>query len=168
MTKVFSGSAKLVLQGFLTKTLDLGVSPFSVPYTQYYSIANGVAANQCDMVWADTRTITASSTDPLDLADGLIDAYGDAIAFTAIKGMFIFAHSTNTNNLIIGNGTNPFVNWVGAGTHTVIVKPGGMFSLFDPTAGGYAVTDSTADTLQIANSSSGTSVVYDIILMGNM
>jgi len=43
-----------------------------------------------------------------------------------------------------------------------------MFAVYDPSAGGYAVTNSTGDILQIANSSSGTSVTYDIIVIGEV
>jgi hypothetical protein len=43
-----------------------------------------------------------------------------------------------------------------------------MFCIYDPSAGGYGVTNTTADVLQIANSSSGTGVDYDIIVIGEV
>lgn len=168
MTTTFTGNVGFSLRASLNKALNLGSAPLSVPYNQQYVIANGVSAHQDNMFWADTRTLTASSSDSLDLFGGIINSFGDTINFTQINGIFIFANSLNTNNLIIGNGTNPFVNWVGAGTHTITVKPGGMFALYDPSAAGYAVTNTTADTLKITNSSSGTSVTYDIMLIGVM
>ena len=48
------------------------------------------------------------------------------------------------------------------------VKPGGWLASYDPSATGYAVTNTTADILQIANSSSGSSVDYDIIVIGEV
>ncbi len=49
---------------------------------------------------------------------------------------------------------------------TVKVKPGGAIALVAPDATGYAVTAGTADQLKVANSAGGTSVTYDIIIIG--
>ncbi len=168
MATTFSGSISFSLRGFLTKAMDIGTASLSAPYDKRYTIANGTGADQDNMFWADTRTIAASGTDNLDLYGGLTNAFGDTINFTTIKGLFIFASSVNTNNLIIGNGTAGIINWVGDLSDTLIVKPGGMMCLYDPTAGGYSVTSTTADILKIANSSSGTGVDYDIMVIGEV
>jgi len=43
-----------------------------------------------------------------------------------------------------------------------------MFCVVAPNATGYALTATTADLLQITNSSSGTGVTYDIIIVGTV
>ena len=46
------------------------------------------------------------------------------------------------------------------------VKPGGCFLWLAPDATGVAVTAGTGDLINIANSSSGTSVTYDVVIIG--
>ena len=50
----------------------------------------------------------------------------------------------------------------------MVVRPGATFAVFAGQAdsAGYAVTATTADLLHVANSSSGTSVTYDVIVIG--
>jgi len=169
MAATFSGNLKMALAGVLTGDNDLSTVTQSFNYSKSYNITNGTGADQANMIWADQRTITASSTDDLDLYGGLSNAYGTTINFTSIKGIIIVADASNTNDVVVGgDGSAALINWVGAANDTVVVKPGGMFALINPNANGYAVTATTADILQIANSSSGSSVIYDIILLGEV
>jgi len=168
MATTFTGSLSFGFRGYLTKTMDIGTASLTVPYDKRYTMANGTGADQENMMWTDTRTISASSSDDLDLAGGLTNAFGDTITMTAVKGIFIFAAAGNTNNLLIGGDAAAVANWVGNANDIVVVKPGGMFCLYDPSAAGYGVTGTSADVLQIANSSSGSSVDYDIIIIGEV
>lgn len=153
----------------LTSALDLAVA--SVPLLKDYAtiLASGTGAGQADKVFHDTRTLTASSTEDLDLAGGLTDALGVALTFVKIKALIISAAAGNTNNVLVGG--------VAAGLSTIIVpqttgivtvRPGATFAVFAGVADstGYAVTATTADLLHIANSSSGTPVTYDVIVIG--
>jgi hypothetical protein len=141
--------------------------------TSTFSLANsqgwtsGTGAQQADRLYTATRTIAASGTDPLDLAGVLTDGIGTTITFARVKAMYIAASGGNTNNVIVGGGTNPFVNWVGAGTHTVTVRPGGLLLLTAPDATAYVVTPATGDILQLANSGAGTTVTYTIAIYGS-
>lgn len=166
MATTFTGSLAFQVIGNMVKSLDIGTARLNVNYRVAKTITNGTGAEQDNMIWTDTRTISASSSDDLDLYGGLTNAFGDTINFACIKGLFIFADSENTNNLLIGGDTNANANWVVNANDIVVVKPGGMFCLYDPSAGGYGITNTSADVLQIANSSSGTDVIYDIILIG--
>lgn len=81
----------------------------------------------------------------------------------------ISAAAGNTNNVIVGGASsNGFVTWVGAATHTVTVRPGATLALFAGAADavGYTVTAATGDLLHVANSGSGTTVIYDVIVLG--
>lgn len=168
MATTFSGSVNFQLLGQMNKSLDIGNARLDVNYSKKYSVANGTDASQANMIWTDNRSISASSSDDLDLYGGLTNAFGDTINFTAIKGIFIVADPSNVNNVIIGGDGSALVNWVGNANDVVNVKPGGMFCIYDPSAGGYGVTNTSADILQIANSSSGSSVVYDIMIVGEV
>lgn len=169
MAKTFAGTARVSLTGTMDNTVDLGNIAYNLSYAQSISITNGTGANQANMIFTDTRTLTASSSEDLDLAGGLTDAYGAAITFTKIKGIIVSASSNNTNNVIVGgDGSAAFVNWVGDATDTIVVRPGGTFALFAPDSTAYAVTATTGDILQIANSAGSTSVTYDIIILGTV
>ena len=167
MATTYKGSIGIQLLGLMQKDLDIGSARLDVNYAKKFSVANGTGAEQANMIWTDTRTISASSADDLDLYGGLTNAFGDVINFANVKGIFVFAAAANTNDVVIGNdGTAP-INF-GVTTNVINVKPGGMFCLYDPALNGYTVTNTTADVLQIANGGSGTSVTYDIIVFGEV
>lgn len=159
----------LAVVASLTKSLDLANA--AVPLSKSYaaSLTNGVAAGQADRVFHDQRPLAASASEDLDLAGVLVDALGDSIAFAKIKALIISAAAGNTNNVVVGGAaTNGFVSWVGGATHTVTVRPGATLALFAGSADstGYAVTAGTADLLKVANSGAGSTVTYDIIVIG--
>jgi hypothetical protein len=168
MATTFAGNLKLAVTGNLSSDIDIGTKSHLMNYTQSYTITNGTAADQANMVFTDTRTLTASSTEDLDLAGVLTDAFGATITFTAIKGIIVTAAAANTNNVVVGGGTAGLINWVSSVTDEVIVRPGGMMAVYANDATAYPVTATTADILKVANSSSGTSVTYDIILIGTV
>lgn len=131
-------------------------------------LTSGTGANQADRIFADTRTIAASGTDPLDLAGVLVDAVGTTMTLLRAKLLYVAASAANSNNVVVGGaGANAFINWVGAAAHTVNVRPGGFLCLYAPDAVAYAVTAATGDILNIANSGAGTSVTYDVVIMGS-
>lgn len=129
------------------------------------SLGNGVASEQADVVFSKSYTIAASGTQDIDLAGALVNQIGGAAVFAKVKAILIRARDGNTNNVIVGNGTNPFVGPFGAGAHTVAVPPGGRFSISAPKAG-WAVTGGSADVLKLANSAGGTSVTVDVVIIG--
>ncbi len=153
----------------LLKTLDLGNATAPLNKTYTVDLTSGVAAGMADKVFHDTRTLAASATENLDLAGGLTDALGDACTFAKVKAIAIVAAAGNTNNVLIGGDvTNTFFPMFGAETDTLVLRPGAGIILWAGAADatGYAVTASTADLLKIANSSSGSSVTYDVIIIG--
>lgn len=166
MAQTFTGSLKVAVTGTLTNSSDLGTDTSVINYSKSYGITNGTAADNANMIWSDTRTLNASTAEDLDLAGGLTNAFGTTVTFTKITGIIISAAAANTNLVLVGGDANGFVNWVASATDIIKVRPGGTFALYSNDATGYAVTGGTGDVLQIENSSSGTSVTYDIILIG--
>jgi hypothetical protein len=159
----------LSVSAALSSALDL-VSP-AARLSQRYSteLDDGTAAGMADKVFSDTRTLTASSTENLDLAGSLVDALGATITFARVKAIIIHAAAANTNNVLVGGDvTNTFFPMFGAETDSLIIRPGATVALFagEADAVGYAVTAATADLLKITNSGAGTSVSYDVIIIG--
>jgi hypothetical protein len=146
--------------------LDLATASMPLQLDRTIRLSSGTGSGQADRVWADTRTLAASATEDLDLAGVLTDAFGATITFARVKGLIVAASAANTNNVVLGNVTNGVVGWFGAATHTISVRPGGLLVLAAPDATAYAITAGTADLLHVANSSSGTSVSYDIAIIG--
>ena len=149
-----------------TSAIDLVTASAPITVDFSHALTSGTGSGAADLMFSDTRTLTASSTENLDLAGVLTDAFGTALTFVTIKAIMIKASSANTNNVLVGGAaSNTFLNWVGDATDILVVKPGGTFLIVAP-ATGYAVTASTGDILKVANSSSGTSVVYDVVILG--
>lgn len=150
-----------------TSPLDLSTTINHLDFTRSLALASGTGSGQADKVWHDERTLTASSSEDLDLAGSLTDAFGATLTFARIKAVILTANSANTNNVVLGNVTNGIVGWFGAATHTISVRPGGLFCIYAPDATAYVVTGGTADLLHVANSGAGTSVTYDIVIVGS-
>lgn len=161
-----TSQVKVSVTADYTKALDLNTVSSPTAYNKLVTLANGTAANQADKIFTDTRTLAASGTEDLDLAGVLVDAFGATTTFVKLKAIIIAAAAGNANNV---NVTRPASNGVpifAAASDAVAVRPGGFFALAcgDNTAIG--VTAGTGDLITITNSGAGTSVTYDVILIG--
>ena len=152
----------------LSSAQDLTTARAQISFNRSVLLATGTAAGKADRLFSDRRTLAASATEDLDLSGSLLDALGGAATFARVKGLFISAASTNTNNVIVGAGTNPWITALNS-TGTVTLRPGASIGLFsgDTDATAYAVTAGTGDVLKIANSGSGTSVTYEVVIIGS-
>lgn len=145
---------------------DLGTVTFDMSKNDKTNMATGTAAGKADQIFADTRTLTASATEDLDLAGSLVDALGTTLTFAKIKAIYIKASSGNTNNVeVTPAAANGFVGPFNAAADQIDIAPGGTFLVTAPSAG-WTVTASTADLLTITNSAGTTSVVYDVVIIG--
>lgn len=154
--------------GELTSSLDLGSGRATQSLSRSVSLASGTGAGQADRLFSDRRTLAASATEDLDLAGVLLDAFGSTITFARVKGLVIAAAAGNSNNVVVGNASsNAWATLLGA-THTLTLRPGAFVAVGTGAADatGYAVTASTGDLLKVANSGAGSSVTYDIHIIG--
>lgn len=165
MTAGVAANISVRLNGDYYGVNDLGTVQFQFDQATLFSLLQGTATGLADLMFADTRTLAASANESLDLAGSLVDPLGAVLTFVKIKAIWVKANSANTNSVIVGAGTNPFVGPLGGTTPTVTIPPGGVMLLVHPGAG-WTVTASTGDILKFANSSSGTGVTYDLILIG--
>jgi hypothetical protein len=127
-------------------------------------VAGTATQNESDILYSASRTLAASATEDLDLTGTLTDAFGTTVAAAEVMAVFIKAKSTNTNNVVIGAaGSNP---WVGAlnSTGTITLKAGDWVCL--GSKAGFVVTATTGDLLKVANSAAGSSVSYEIVVIG--
>lgn len=156
----------LDLSATQTGSNDFGGPEFKPRMRKVLELASGTGANQADILWADERTLSASSSEDLDLAGVLTDAFGATITAVEIVAIFIFASEANTNNVVVGDATSP-IPLFGGTNPTFSVKPGGFFCIGAPNAAGQlTVGAGSTDDLKIANSSSGSSVTYEIAIIG--
>ena len=152
--------------GTYTGTNGAGDVQFNFNVQDAYPIAAGTAAGKADLMFADRRTIAASGTDVLDLAGTLADPFGVVLTFLHVKVIYVEADCGNTNNVVISPGaTNPF-NGPFAGTTPSIAIPPCSVALLTHEGAGWAVTASTGDLFKVANSGSGTSVIYKVLIIG--
>ncbi|WP_441251194.1 hypothetical protein [Kitasatospora sp. McL0602] len=147
-----------------------GATPqLPVSYQQQLGLGSGTGAGQADKLWASgARTLAPSANEDLDLAGTLVDAFGAVINLARVKGIIVVAAAANTNSVVVGAAAaNGFFTWAGSATDKVVVRPGGVFALFAPDATAYPVTSGTADLLRVTNGGAGTSVQYDVIVIGS-
>ncbi|MHC5259905.1 hypothetical protein ACYSUO_18665 [Streptomyces sp. UC4497] len=163
-----SASLSMAASVDLSKALDLTTARDGLAFRRAVQLNDGTGAGKADRVFHDRRTLAASATEDLDLAGVLLDAFGATITFVRVKGLFISAAAANTNNVVVGAATNAWATLLSA-TGTLTLRPGAsvgaMAGPADTTA--YAVTAGTADLLKIANSGAGSTVSYDIVIVGS-
>jgi len=145
---------------------DLGSAKSRVAVSKALSLIAGTdATNKANILFSDTRTVALSANENIDLSGALSDAFGASIVAAEIVAIYIAAAAGNTNSVQVtrpaSNGfTGPFL----ATGDGVAIKPG-EYALF-VSQSGWAVTAATGDLLNIANSGAGTSVTYDIVIVG--
>lgn len=167
MAKTQTGTTTIALAATLQEVADLGTNKAPLAVAKNIAWANGESANQCEMVWGDTRTLAASTTEDLDLAGGLTDGLGGTITFTAIKEIYVSAASDNGDTISIGGAaSNTFVGPFADASDKVKIPANGSCHIVAPTAAGWTVTASTADLLRIGNDDSGDTADYSIFVRG--
>jgi hypothetical protein len=167
MATTLTTSVGIDLVAALSNPLALQTASAPGELHRKYTWPNGTGADSADKLWTDRRTLAPSANESLDLAGTLLDAFGATLTFARIRAIIIAAATANTNNVIVGGAaSNGFISWVGTATDTIAVRPGGVFALIARDATAYAVTAATADLLKIANSGAGTSITYEVAIIG--
>lgn len=137
-------------------------APFN--YNKVITLVSGFVADAADRIWSDTRTLGTGATDDLDMAGALVDAFANAFTPAKVKVLIVYSHTTNTTNLTVGTDANSVPIFLDK-SDGIVIKPGGIFLIADPTLAGYAVTGATGDIIQITNAA-GPDAVYDIFVVG--
>ncbi|MEU0084897.1 hypothetical protein [Streptomyces sp. NPDC006274] len=164
-----SSLMSLAVSAELTSAQDLGTARMPITFRRSVALGSGTDTGQADKVWSDRRTLAASTTEDLDLAGVLLDAFGAAITFAKVKGIYIAAADANTNDVVIGAAaTNTWATLLNA-TGTITLRPGASVGAVAGAADAttYAVTAGTGDLLKVANSGAGSAVTYDVVIVGS-
>jgi hypothetical protein len=159
-------SVAVNVSGNYSIAADLATKTCNLLKTYSSALASGTGAAQADLVFHDRRTLAASATEDLDLAGSLVDLLtGAPMAFARLKAILVVAAAANVNSVVVSRpATNgvPILSVSGA----VSVPPNGVFLLHAPGAAGFLVTAATGDLITFTNSAAGSSVTYDVVLIG--
>lgn len=153
----------------MSSTLDLGVAEFQGRFFPDLEWSDGAGAAQANLVFADTRTISASGTDSLDLAGGgLLDPQRNTLVFARIKALWVRAKSTNNaaNNVVVTRPASNGVPLFAAAGDALALRAGEVFTWSSLTAAGVAVTAGTGDLIDFVNSAGTNTVDYDVVILG--
>jgi hypothetical protein len=166
MLMAFRLQSLFKLDAELTSPLDLSTPTNPLAVARQLVLAQGTGAGQADMIWSDRFTIAASATQAVDLAGSLAGPFGGTLTFARIKMVVVMAAAGNTNNVnVVSDTTNGPLLFLAKGDG-IPVKPGGLFTWFDPSAGGAVITPGTADLINLVNSAAGTPVTVDVVIVG--
>lgn len=160
-----TGEISVRVSSKLTNSYDLDAVVSALDKTFSNAFGNGTGANQANNRWSDKRDLLTATNEDLDFAGSLSNALG-AVVFTKIKGIIIYALSTNTGPISV---TRPAANGVpfllAAGDGLSALQPGGLFILTNPSDAGITVTAATGDLINVANAT-GATQSYQIIVFG--
>lgn len=128
----------------------------------------GTSIGQATQEFTDTRSLAASTSESLDLSGATLkDALGNALAFTKVVVIIVQANPANGGNITVGPpASNGFVGPFGAASQTQIIDAGDWYMAVNQN-GGWTVTNSTGDLLQISNTDSVNPGTYDIYIIGH-
>jgi hypothetical protein len=114
----------------------------SAPHRLEYAVdfSSGTGSNQHDLVFSQRIALTGAAV-TRDIIGSLSRALGQGtLSMVEVVGFGIRNRSTTTLQILtVGNATNPFSAWLGAGTHTLKVGPNGLLIVCSPIDGYVAV-----------------------------
>jgi len=145
---------------------DLANAVAPVALSKAMTLLTGVGADQADKIFADSRSVTASTTDSLDVATGggLTDVLGAALALVKVKALVIV--NTHASQALSYSRPAAGVPILTAASDAVPIPAGGVLALAAPGAAGLAtVTATTADLIDIVNGA-GVTGTYSIVIIG--
>lgn len=146
--------------------LDLGTPVDNFQKRTKIEMTNGTGANMADRMFHDQRTIALSSSEDLDLAGVLVNDFGATLTYVELRAVLITASPANNNNVLVSRPASNGVPLFSAAGDEIIIPPGGAFLWACPADGKITVTAATGDLLHVANSGAGSSVTYDVVIIG--
>jgi hypothetical protein len=170
MATTFTGTPAKVQVGGTLSSIRTGLPNLDDNAGWVYTgptLTNGTAAGQVDRRYVVQLTIAASGNTVLNLSS-LLDPFGGTIPFLRVKEIFFWlTNATAAASILIGGATNPFVNWITAGTAQLRIRNNMCFYLGAcGDAVGYVVTPTTGDQLKLTNEDAGLAATVDGWLTG--
>lgn len=169
MATSFSGTVKANLSLNLidndTSLASAPQDPLSKAITK--SLTDGAGALQAEDLFHRRATLAAAASTGFDFSGtALQNVFGTDIAWARLKGLLIDSRTASSDSSLRITG-NLWDVVSGVASSRTIVKPGGFCLIVAPDAAGYAITNSTADTITIAHHGDGSlDADYDFIAWG--
>jgi len=159
-------AGRIDLVADVTETVSADLAPAVQAIAQRFPwiFTSGTTTGLADKIWSDTRTLTASASENLDLNGGLTGSFG-AVVFAKLKAILVSAAAANTNDVIVARDPSNGVPFLTAAGDSLSLGPGDVVALTSRGAG-WTVTAGTGDIIKVTNSAGATSVTYSIILIG--
>lgn len=164
--------AEAVLTGKVAVTIDLKdvrtsdkETATSAILTAFgWDISNGTGADQANLCWQDTRSLTTGANEDLDLAGSLANLFGTAV-FAQHKFIAIQAAAANTTVLTVTRPASNGVPFLVAAGDGFALGPGDFLILTRRASGGVTVTAGTGDLINVANAS-GATATFTVVVCG--
>jgi hypothetical protein len=164
------------LIGSIAAAIGIGNSSQALNQQTIESFAGGTGLNQVDTFLEYNIALAPSATVTLALTGGgLVDPFGEAIAFGHVKGLLISlqpqAGGVTAGGVILAPGaTNPANLMLTGTTPTLTVAPGETFLQTNGNGAapnlGWPVVASTAMNIKLTNSSSSASAFGTMFMFG--
>jgi len=158
-----AGKVSAVLNLVETLTGDLENARAAIDQNLGWTIADGTGVNQANLVWSDTRTLGSGANEDLDVSGALAGLTG-AKVFVKVKSILVMAAAANTVSVTVSRPAANGLPFFSAASDAVVLPPGGIFLLVNPSAAGIAVTAGTGDLINIL--AGAASSVYSIVIIG--
>jgi hypothetical protein len=166
MTQTVTSVANASLSSTQASTVVQGSASYTPTLRFTLSMLDGTTDNKIKIIKADSGSIAASDSLLIDLAGTALDAFGQVITCTTMKGIMVTADSSNVNDVLVGGARVAQVNFLANGlggaadtNHLVPVGPGGVFMWIRPKTGA-TVTATTNDIIRFKNSGGTSAVKY--------
>jgi hypothetical protein len=168
MADFLTSQIKASLNWLFQEALDLANVADDARLEYDKSFADGIAADQADKIWHDSRTLAAAANDDLDLNALTNTIFGSTVTINLAKVKAILIVNTATTggeDLTVGGAAaQEWTAWVGAAGDKVRV-PADSCLLISNRKAGWTVTNGASDTLRITNTGAG-SITYKIAVLG--
>lgn len=161
-----AGKTRISIRINGTKALDLSAptDEFVLPNTEI-TWTHGTGLNQAEVIWHDERTLANGVSELLDLSEGLVDAYGDPVAFRSITAIYIHNGSVDASLLVGGLVINAWRTWFLATTELALGPNGHIYA--DSPIDGWQVVNDEKDQLSFEHDGTGSDpLTYRIMLLG--
>lgn len=130
------------------------------------ALGSGYSAGHVDDLACERYVIPASGTQIVNLST-LVDPIGDRAVFLSAKVLVVKASPGNAAAVTMKpNTTHPWAAPFGNSTTVVRVEAGGLVLLSNQAAGGWEVTEDSADQLLLTNTSGAAEATVDVMLIG--
>lgn len=160
-------TAKMVLNINIdyTSARDLGTATLPIQLARGLTLTDGTGANKGDICFDDTRTLADGANETIDVRS-ITDAYGTALTFDIIRGLYIKNNSTDSGLLVGAAAATQLVLFAAPASDILLIPPGGEFFMTWPDATGLDTTVNKDLKLEHDAVGAAVSLTYDIIIVG--